>query len=207
MNIKPLFLFLLDTKSNHMNSLLIFIFFIASLPGCREVRTRPEETTLQTSQAMKSIYDIPLKTIDGQPTTLSQYKGKKMLLVNVASECGYTPQYADLQALWEQHGDKVVVLGFPANNFGGQEPGSNDQIQSFCSKNFGVTFPLFEKNSVKGNDMQELYEWLTNKDLNGWNEKAPNWNFCKYLISEDGKLLNFYSSGVNPMDAEITGLL
>lgn len=190
-----------------MSGFFLFIFLLASLPGCREVRTRPEESTLQTTQTMKSIYDIPLKTIDGQNATLAQYKGKKMLLVNVASECGYTPQYADLQALWEQYGEKVVVLGFPANNFGGQEPGSNEQIQSFCSKNFGVTFPLFEKISVKGNDMHELYQWLTNKDLNGWNEKAPNWNFCKYLISEEGKLLNFYSSGVKPMDAEIVSQL
>lgn len=156
---------------------------------------------------MKSIYDIALKTIDGQDATLAQYRGKKLLLVNVASECGYTPQYVELQELWQQHGDKVVVLGFPANNFGGQEPGTNEQIQSFCSKNFGVTFPLFEKISVKGGDMHPLYKWLTDKNLNGWNEKAPNWNFCKYLISEDGRLLNFYSSAVSPMDEEITGKL
>lgn len=189
-----------------MNFLFLFIF-LASLPFCREVKTRPGEEAIQTTQTMTSIYDIPLKTIDGKDTTLSAYKGKKMLLVNVASECGYTPQYADLQKLWETHGDKVAVLGFPANNFGGQEPGTNEQIQTFCSKNFGVTFPLFEKLSVKGDDMQPLYKWLTDKDQNGWNEQAPKWNFCKYLVDENGKLLNFYSSGVNPMDAEITGKL
>ena len=189
-----------------MKSLLFVYLFLSSLPFCREVRTRPEES-IQKQQNMKSVYDIPVKTIDGQATTLAQYKGKKMLIVNVASECGYTPQYAGLQELWTHYGEKVTVLGFPANNFGGQEPGTNEQIHTFCSSKFGVTFPLFEKVSVKGNDMCELYRWLTDKNLNGWNEKAPNWNFCKYLISEDGKLLNFYSSAVEPLDEEITGKL
>jgi len=179
------------------------IFFV-SLPGCKEVKTRPAEIDrVQNQTPMKSIYDIPVKTIDGQETTLSQYKGKKMLITNVASECGFTPQYADLQELFATHGDKVVVLGFPANNFGGQEPGTNEQIKEFCSKNFGVTFPMFAKISVKGSDMHELYQWLTSPELNGWNEKAPNWNFCKYLISEDGRLLKFYSSAVNPMSKEV----
>ena len=186
---------------------LLMIFF-AALPGCKEIKTRPEEIqTGQNQTAMKSIYDIKVKTIDGQETTLAQYKGKKMLIVNVASECGYTPQYADLQELYTAHGDKVALLGFPANNFGGQEPGSNAQIKDFCTKNFGVTFPMFEKISVKGSDMHELYQWLTSKDQNGWNEKAPNWNFCKYLISDDGKLLKFYSTAVNPMSEEIVGQL
>ncbi|HXH19059.1 MAG TPA: glutathione peroxidase [Chitinophagales bacterium] len=154
---------------------------------------------------MKSIYDIKVKTIDGAETTLSQYKGKKMLIVNVASECGFTPQYAELQELYETYGDKITVLGFPANNFGSQEPGTNEEIKQFCTKNFGVTFPMFAKISVKGSDMHELYQWLTKTELNGWNEKAPNWNFCKYLISEDGKLLKFYSSAVTPLSEEITG--
>jgi glutathione peroxidase len=125
----------------------------------------------------------------------------------VASECGYTGQYKGLQELWEKYSDKVTVIGFPANNFGGQEPGSNEEIQTFCSKNYGVTFPMFEKISVKGDDTHELYKWLTDKEQNGWNDKAPVWNFSKYLVSEDGKLLKFYSTKVAPMDAEITGQL
>ena len=189
-----------------MNTLLFLFVFFLSIPGCREVRTRPEGLA-QNQNPMKSIYDIKVKTIDGAETTLSQFKGKKMLIVNVASECGFTPQYAGLQELYSTHGDKVTVLGFPANNFGHQEPGSNAQIKEFCSKNYGVSFPMFEKISVKGDDQCELYQWLTNKDQNDWNEKTPDWNFCKYLISEDGKLLKFYSSAVKPMSGEIVGQL
>lgn len=183
----------------------LFMIVVVSFPGCKEVRTRPSDILLQTPDPMKSIYDIKVKTIDGAETTLSQYKGKKMLIVNVASECGFTPQYAELQELYETYGDKITVLGFPANNFGSQEPGTNEEIKQFCTKNFGVTFPMFAKISVKGSDMHELYQWLTKTELNGWNEKAPNWNFCKYLISEDGKLLKFYSSAVTPLSEEITG--
>lgn len=185
-----------------------FIFLFMSLPGCKEIKTRPADIQPEQNQSsMKSIYDIPVSTIEGEVTSLAPYKGKKMLIVNVASKCGYTPQYADLQEFYDKYNGKVVVLGFPANNFGGQEPGTNAEIQEFCTKNFGVTFPMFEKISVKGNDMHPLYQWLTDKEQNGWNEKAPNWNFCKYLISEDGKLLKFYSSGVNPMDEEVVGQL
>ncbi|MFD1754131.1 glutathione peroxidase [Rufibacter sediminis] len=150
-----------------------------------------------------SIYDIPLKTIDGKDTSLKQFKGKKVLIVNVASECGFTPQYADLEKLHKLHGDKVVVLGFPANDFGGQEKGTNEEIAQFCQKNFGVTFPLFQKASVVGAEQQPLYKWLTNKEVNGSNTNAPSWNFCKYLISEDGKILKFYPSKVSPLSEEL----
>ncbi|GAB2541985.1 glutathione peroxidase [Rufibacter soli] len=153
--------------------------------------------------AASSIYDIPLKTIDGKNTSLKAYKGKKLLLVNVASECGFTPQYEDLEKLHKLHGDKVVVLGFPANDFGGQEPGSNQEIAQFCQKNFGVTFPLFEKAAVTGKEQQSLYKWLTSKEENGSNSEAPNWNFCKYLIGEDGKVLKFYPSKVSPLSEEL----
>lgn len=186
---------------------LLTILFL-SLPGCKEIKTRPAETQPDQNQTiMKSIYDIKVNTIEGRETTLAAYKGKKMLIVNVASKCGYTPQYADLEELYKKYSDKVVVLGFPANNFGSQEPGSNEEIKEFCTKNYGVTFPMFEKISVKGSNMHELYKWLTSKEQNGWNDKAPNWNFCKYLISEDGKLLKFYSSAVNPMDEEVVNEL
>ncbi|RNI27072.1 glutathione peroxidase [Rufibacter immobilis] len=167
--------------------------------------TQPSTSTSTTMNeaTTSSIYDIPLYTIDGKPTSLQPYKGKKVLIVNVASECGYTPQYADLEKLHKLHGDKVVVLGFPANDFGGQEKGSNEEIAQFCQKNFGVTFPMFQKASVVGAEQQPLYKWLTSKDANGSNASAPTWNFCKYLISEDGKVLKFYPSKVSPLSEEL----
>lgn len=155
----------------------------------------------------KSIYDFTLKSIDGKAVALSQFKGKKMLIVNVASECGYTPQYKDLEALHQQYKNKLVVIGFPANNFGGQEPGTNAEISNFCQKNYGVSFLMMEKISVKGNDMHPLYRWLSNKEANGSCDEAPGWNFCKYLIDENGKILKFFKSGVKPLSEEITSRL
>lgn len=154
-------------------------------------------------QNQASIYDFTMKGIDGKDVTLSKFKGKKMLLVNVASECGYTPQYEGLQKLSEEYADRVTVLGFPANNFGAQEPGSDDEISSFCRRNYGVTFPVFSKISVVGHDRHPLYTWLSSKALNGWNSKAPDWNFCKYLVSEEGRLLKFYSAAVKPLSRDI----
>jgi glutathione peroxidase len=150
----------------------------------------------------KSLYDFTVKSIDGKPVALSAYKGKKIVILNTASKCGYTPQYADWEKFYKAHGDKVVVLGFPANNFMGQEPGTNEEVASFCQKNYGVTFPMFEKVDVVGNNQSPLYKWLTTKSLNGWNDKAPTWNFCKYVVDEQGKLTNFFASGVKPDDAE-----
>lgn len=148
-----------------------------------------------------TLYDFKVNSLDGKLIDFSQYKGKTVLIVNTASECGYTPQYADLQKLHETMGDKVVILGFPANNFGGQEPGSNAQIATFCQKNYGVTFQMFEKISVKGADQHPLYAWL--KEKTG---QEPSWNFCKYLVKPDGTV-KFYKSSVKPMDAEITSQL
>ncbi len=155
----------------------------------------------------KSIYDFKMNTLDGQSISLSKFKGKKMLIVNVASECGFTPQYKDLQQLHEKYGSKVTVIGFPANNFGGQEPGSSTQIGEFCKKNYGVTFQMMEKISVKGADTHQLYQWLSNKSANGTCDEAPKWNFCKYLIDENGKIIKFFGSRTNPMSDEITSLL
>jgi glutathione peroxidase len=151
--------------------------------------------------AADSVYDFKINSIDGQPVDFSIYKGKSLLIVNVASKCGFTPQYADLEKLHESFGDKVVVMGFPANNFGSQEPGTNLQIAEFCQKNFGVKFQMFEKVSVKGEDQHELYKWL--KEKTG---EEPTWNFCKYLVKPDGTV-KFFPSKVNPMDEEITTLL
>lgn len=147
--------------------------------------------------ATSSVYDFKMNAIDGTVVDFSRYKGKNLLIVNVASECGYTPQYADLEKLHELHGNKVVVLGFPANNFGGQEPGTNSQIASFCQKNYGVKFQMFEKISVKGNDQHALYKFL--KEKSG---SEPSWNFCKYLVKPDGTV-KFFASKVNPLDKQI----
>ena len=150
------------------------------------------------------IYDFKLKTIDGKEITLAEFKGKKILLVNVASKCGYTPQYEALQRLSERYKEKLVVIGFPANNFGSQEPGTNNEIKEFCKANYGVTFLMMSKISVKGDDMHPLYKWLSSKDQNGVCNDAPNWNFCKYLIDENGTVLSFFKSNVDPNSDEIT---
>ncbi|MCU0360034.1 MAG: glutathione peroxidase [Bacteroidia bacterium] len=163
--------------------------------------------TKNSAYSAKSIYDFTLNTIDGKPISLSQFKGKKMLLVNVASQCGYTPQYKDLEALHKKYKDKLVVIGFPANNFGSQEPGSNAEISSFCQKNYGVSFLMMEKISVKGNDMHPLYKWLSTKEDNGVCNDAPGWNFCKYLIDEKGNVIQFFKSSVNPLSEDITSKL
>jgi glutathione peroxidase len=155
----------------------------------------------------KTIYDFEMKTLDGKNISLSKFKGKKMLIVNVASECGYTPQYKGLEELYKKYGNKVTVIGIPSNDFGGQEPGSAEEIQSFCQKNYGVTFPIMEKVSVKGKDMHPLYRWLSSKADNGVTDESPNWNFCKYLIDENGKVIKFFKSKTEPMSEEITSLL
>lgn len=151
--------------------------------------------------APKDVYDFKMTSIDGKEIDFSQYKGKSLLIVNVASKCGYTPQYADLEKLHETYGDKVVVMGFPANNFGSQEPGSNTEIAEFCQKNYGVKFPMFEKISVKGDDQHPLYQFL--KEKTG---EEPGWNFCKYLVKPDGTV-KFFSSKVKPMSDEIVTAL
>ncbi|ARS37677.1 glutathione peroxidase [Pontibacter actiniarum] len=158
------------------------------------------ETTSTPNSQTSDFYGFKMKSLDGKEVDFSQYKGKKVLLVNTASECGYTPQYKDLQQLHETHGSDVAILGFPANNFGGQEPGSNEQIASFCQKNYGVSFPMFEKVSVVGDDKHPLFVWLAQ---NAPNHEEPNWNFCKYLVNENGQVQAFYPSKVKPMDEEL----
>ena len=152
----------------------------------------------ETVAAPASVHDFTVKSIDGKNVSLSKYKGKKLLIVNTASECGFTPQYKELEVLYKKHGDRVTVLGFPANNFGGQEPGTEAQIATFCEKNYGVTFPLFSKVSVKGADTAPLYQYLANKAQNGVVGDAPSWNFCKYLVDEKGRVVKFYASNVSP---------
>jgi glutathione peroxidase len=155
------------------------------------------------TSAPSTVYTFKLKTIDGKDFSLAKYKGKKLLIVNTASKCGFTPQYAELQKLADQYKDKVVVVGFPANNFGGQEPGTNSEVKEFCQKNFGVTFPLSSKVSVKGDDIDPLFKYLTNEpnpDFTG----EIKWNFEKFLIDENGKLIHRYRSTTKPLSEDIT---
>lgn len=158
------------------------------------------------SEKMKSntsIYDISIKSLSGENIDLSKFKGKKVLFVNTASECGFTKQYADLQKLHETYKDKLVVIGVPCNQFGGQEPGDAMQIQSFCKVNYGVTFLMTEKVSVKGDNQHPLYAWLTKKELNGVKNSTVKWNFQKYLIDENGNFLDYFYSITKPMSSKI----
>lgn len=153
------------------------------------------------------VYDYSFKDIDGNDVALSLFKGKKILFVNVASKCGFTPQYAELQELHEKFGDKVVIIGFPCDQFGGQEPGSEEEIQSFCQKNYGVEFLMASKIDVKGNNQNPIYTWLTSEEKNGVESSKVMWNFQKYIVDENGMYIAHFKSGVKPTDAEITDLL
>ena len=155
----------------------------------------------------KSFYELEAISIDGKKISFDQYKNKKILIVNVASKCGYTYQYEGLQKLQDIYQDKVIVLGFPANDFFNQEPGSNEEIEEFCEINYGITFQMFEKTTTKGKKQSPVYQWLTNKDFNGWNAQRPTWNFCKYLVNEKGELVGFFNSKIKPLSEEITSLL
>lgn len=164
----------------------------------------PGTTANKPSDAgTNSIHKFRIEGIEGKEINLEDYKGKKILLVNTASECGFTPQYATLQQLHEKYGSKLGVIGFPSNNFGAQEPGTENEIMTFCERNYGVTFPLSKKIDVTGEHQHPLFRWLTKKELNGWNDRDPNWNFCKYLIDENGRLIQFFSHKLDPMDEKI----
>lgn len=159
--------------------------------------------TLLFNPPVKSVYDFSFKTIDGKEVKLSKFKGKKILIVNTASKCGYTPQYEDLEKLHKQYGNKLVLIGFPAGNFGGQELATNSEIKEFCTGKFNVSFLLAEKSSVKGTDINPLFKYLTtaeNPDFTG----DINWNFEKFLINEKGQLVHRFRSKVKPLDEAIT---
>ncbi len=156
--------------------------------------------------AAASIYDFKVPSLDGKQIDFSSFKGKKILIVNTASKCGYTPQYAGLQELHEKY-PELVIIGFPANNFGGQEPGSNEEIKTFCQKNYGVTFTMAEKVSVKGKNIHPLFKYLTAEAKQMGVKEPIKWNFTKFLIDEKGKLIGVYDSKVKPLSDEITGNL
>ena len=153
---------------------------------------------------MSSIYDLSIQLNNGKSISLEQYRGKKLLLVNTASNCGYTNQYDALQELYGKFSDKLEIIGFPANDFHEQEKGSDEEIAQFCKVNFGVTFPLAKKSVVVPSEEQNpVYRWLTSKQENGWNEQAPTWNFSKYLLDEQGNLTNYFDPSVSPLSSEV----
>lgn len=156
------------------------------------------------SMPVVSLYSLHAQLTDGTPVSFDQFKGKKILLVNTASDCGYTGQYKALEELSHIYKEKLVVIGFPANDFKEQESGTDENIAAFCKLNYGVSFTIMKKSSVlKGPDQNEIFQWLSSKEKNGWNERAPNWNFCKYLVNEQGTLIHYFESSVEPLSEEV----
>lgn len=193
---------------------MIKIIAVSALILSCASQTKPAEENITTGKIMinpndttKSIHQFKVASLDGGTIDFASFKGKKILVVNTASECGYTPQYKELQALYEKFKDKLVVVGFPANNFGGQEPGSNSEIKSFCELNYGVKFPMAAKISVSGDDMSPVYKWLTSKELNGVLDAEIKWNFNKFLLDENGHMIEYFPSKTTPMSEAITGKL
>ena len=191
------------------NTLLIALVIWASSCTSTKKNNTNNQTSMSTQNTTsKSFYDFSIATLDENGAiNMADYKGKKILIVNVASKCGYTPQYEGLQKLYTEHGDKVQIIGFPCNQFMGQEPGGKEDIASFCQKNYGVTFPLTTKIDVKGKDQHAIYEWLTSKVYNGIDDYKVGWNFNKFLLDENGKLIAHYDSGVTPMSEELVNAI
>ena len=187
--------------------LLISLLMLSCQNQAQNQENRAQKKDNKTTVMEKqTIYQFKVTDLYGNEFDFASLKGKKILIVNTASECGLTPQYKDLEAIYGKYKDKnFVIVGFPANNFGAQEPGSNEQIATFCQKNYGVTFPMMGKISVKGNDKHELYKFLTEKSKNGLQDSEVEWNFQKYLINEQGELVKVLSPRVLPTDNEIVG--
>jgi len=183
----------------------ITIPFAALLGSCSRPAERP--STAQPASDAVSFYSFKMNDLSGKEVDFKQFRGKKILIVNTASKCGFTHQYAELEKLNKEYADKILVLGFPSNDFGGQEPGDAKQIQDFCTQNYSVTFLLFDKVHVKGNQQVPLFKWLSDKTQNGWNKQEPTWNFCKYILNEKGELIAFFPSRVSPMDEMILSKL
>ncbi len=188
-----------------MNKVVVCVLSVSVLGVCTSCEDKTPETTESPAAGGSPIYQFELNDIDGVPVRLAAYSGKVLLLVNVASQCGYTPQYAGLQQLYERYqADGLVVLGFPANNFGSQEPGTEEQIKAFCTTNYNVTFPMFAKISVRGDDIHPLYKLLTAVAPTHTGSPGPvTWNFNKFLIGRDGKVIGRYDSKVEPLGAQL----
>ena len=182
----------------------LLLFLAISLWSCQNQAQKKETITIATSMTKETIYQFKVQDLAGDEFDFATLKGKRIIIVNTASECGLTPQYEQLQAVYNQYKDQnLVIVGFPANNFGSQEPGSNAQIASFCQKNYGVTFPMMAKISVKGNDMHPVYQFLTQKTKNGLEDSSVQWNFQKYLINSNGELEKVVAPSTLPTDSEI----
>ena len=182
----------------------LLLFLAISLWSCQNQAQKKETITIATSMTKETIYQFKVQDLAGDEFDFATLKGKRIIIVNTASECGLTPQYEQLQAVYNQYKDQnLVIVGFPANNFGSQEPGSNAQIASFCQKNYGVTFPMMAKISVKGNDMHPVYQFLTQKAKNGLEDSSVQWNFQKYLINSNGELEKVVAPSTLPTDSEI----
>jgi glutathione peroxidase len=186
---------------NYKYIIMTFSFLMFGLLSCK-ASEKPAGARSKTS-----FYDLSMVSLEGEPVDFREFKGKKVLIVNVASKCGFTPQYAGLQEMHEKYGDKLQIIGFPANNFMRQEPGTNEDIAEFCERNYGVDFLMSEKVSVKGRDMHTVYQWLTQRNQNGWNRKSPSWNFFKYLIDEQGELIAVFNSRTEPTSEKIVKLI
>ncbi len=185
---------------------ILILSFVAFIQGCTQKKS--SWSNAKSKELMgKTIYDFKVESLDGKEINFADFKGKKILIVNTASKCGYTPQYEDLEKLYQRYKDKLVIVGFPANNFGEQEPGSNMQIAVFCQQNYGVTFPMAAKVSVKGDDIAPIYRFLTEKQLNGVKDTTILWNFTKFLIDENGKLIDSFLSATKPNSDAITQYL
>ena len=187
---------------SHSNFKMISIIKFSTLLILFQFLINP--TSEFKSQENMSLYNIKINAIDGTPIDLNNYKGKHILFVNVASECGFTGQYEDLQKLYDTYQDKLMVIGVPCNQFGGQEPGTSVDIQTFCKKNYGVTFLITEKVDVKGKNQHPLYQWLTDKDLNGVENTTVKWNFHKYLVDGKGQFVDYFYSITKPLSSKIT---
>ncbi len=186
----------------HVSFLVSFAFSVIIASGIQNYLSKMNNSAAQNSG--QSFFDLKARTIDGKDFSFSTLKGKRVLIVNVASECGFTPQYKKLQTLFDQYKDKnFVILGFPCNDFGGQEPGSAKDIKSFCEKNYGVTFQMMEKVSIKGPNPHPVYKWLTQKELNGKSNASVRWNFHKFLIDENGNWVSDYGSMTDPLNDKI----
>ena len=192
-----------NEKREHMKKIIILIIVLAT-SQITYSQDKGQTTIEAKDKPMKTLHDFKARTIDGKEFDMGQLKGKKVLVVNTASQCGLTPQYENLEALYEKFGgEKFTIIGFPANNFGGQEPGSNEEIVEFCKKNYGVSFQMMEKISVKGKDISPIYQWHTKKEQNGVIDAPITWDFRKFLIDEKGELVTSVSPRENPLSEEI----
>ncbi len=194
----------MTTRQGILKSVYPVLTGITKLLGVNNRMLVPEKE----SKPLSSIYDLAFESIEGDTIYLSQYRGKKIVFVNTASDCGYTAQYEELQQLYDLKKSELVVIGFPANDFKNQEKGSNEEIGSFCKKNYGVSFPLASKVVVvKGPQQHPVFQWLSDARKNGWNSEAPAWNFSKYIIDEQGSLIGYADPAVKPMSKTFTQVL